>query len=103
MSNTNIQRSHSTEELRCRLEQLRTQYRLLVIALGNVHDRLNEAGEGAWDGPLADTDELADKNNWVAVELAAGRDALMTEGEALANALNDKENAIGSLGLVGHC
>jgi len=101
MSNTNIQRSQSPEDLRSHLERLRTQYRLLVIALGNVHDRLNEAGEGAWDGPLADTDELVGKNNWVALELAAGRDALMTEGKALVNELNNKQNAIGSLGLVG--
>src|ERR1700704_2389135 len=103
MPNTNIQGSHSTEELRCRLEQLRIQYRLLLIALGNVHDRLNEAGEGAWDGPLADTEELADKNNWVAVELAAGREALLTEGEALANEVTNKENAICSMSLDGRC
>jgi hypothetical protein len=103
MPNTNIQRSHSTEELRCRLEQLRTQYRLLVIALGNVHDQLNEAGEGAWDGPLADTDELVGKNNWVALELAAGRNALMREGDALANEATNKENAIGSMDLAGRC
>ena len=101
MSNINMQRTQSTEDLRYRLEQLRTQYRLLLIALGNVHDQLNEAGEGAWDGPLADTDELVGKNNWVALELAAGRNALMTEGDALTNELNNKANAIGSQGLVG--
>lgn len=103
MPNTNTQRRQSADDLRCRLGQLRTQYRLLLIALGNIHDQLNEAGEGAWDGPLADTEELADKNNWVAVELAAGRDALMREVEALVNERATKENVIGSLGVDGHC
>jgi len=85
------------------INTLRTRYRNLIIELGHVHDQINEAGKDAWEGPLADTEELAEKNNWVAVELAAGRDALMTEGEALANEATNKENAIGSMDLAGRC
>jgi hypothetical protein len=72
----------NTDQLQSRLRNL---YRTLIIELGHVHDQINEAGKDAWEGPLADIDELIGKNNWVALELAAGRTALRTQGDALAH------------------
>ena len=84
-------------------EQLRTKYKSLLIELGDVHDQIDEAGEEAWEGPLADTEELADSNNSVAIELAAGREAIMTEGESIVREQTVSENVIGSMDLAGRC